>query len=114
MSEVLESNDSSVKRGRGRPKKIIETEIEPIVINSSSENEETINEKRRGRPRVENPCQSGKPKEGKEYFREYYASKMKHCLINCPKCNSMTEKASLRNHIKSALCAKIANHLMNQ
>ena len=37
MCEVLESNDISVKRGRGRPKKIIETETEPIVINSSSE-----------------------------------------------------------------------------
>ena len=48
----LESSDSSIKRGRGRPKKIIETETEPIVINSSSENEETINERRRGSPSV--------------------------------------------------------------
>ena len=114
MSEIIESNDITIKRSRGRPKKITDKETEPIIINSSSDNEETINERRRGRPRVENPCQSGKPKGGKEYFKEYYASKMKNCLINCPKCNGMTEKANLRNHIKSALCAKIVNHLMNQ
>ena len=66
----------------------------------------------RGRPKIDNPCQAGKPKAGKEYSKQYYETKYKHCLINCPKCNSMTEKANLRNHTKSSLCAKIANHLM--
>ena len=45
MCNILESNDTSVKRGRGRPKKVIDIETEPIIINSSSDNEETINER---------------------------------------------------------------------
>ena len=81
-------------------------------MNEIIESNEIPIKKGRGRPKIENPCLSGKPKAGKEYFKQYYETKMKNCLINCPKCNSMTEKANLRNHIKSSLCTKIANHLM--
>ena len=81
------------------------------IIEENSKSE--ITEKRlRGRPEIDNPCQAGKPNAGKKYFKQYYETKLKNCLINRPECNSMTEKSNLRNHIKSSLCTKIANHLM--
>ena len=81
MSEIIEivveSNDIEIKRSRGRPKKEVINQTEPIVKKKGrpkkvSENDETIIKKPRGRPKVENPCLPGKPKGGKQYFRDYY------------------------------------------
>ncbi len=67
--------------------------------------------KPRGRPIVENPCKKGKPKTGNVYFREYYASKIKNCLISGPNSSSFSMKSNLGNHMKSQHCAKIANFI---
>ena len=117
--ELVESSDIEVKRGRGRPRKeiteVIE-ETEPVIKKKGRprkivEDVEPKPKRPRGRPMVENPCKGGKPKEGKKYFRDYYASKIKGCLFNCPNCNALTEKASPVQHMKSKHCAKIANFI---
>ena len=108
MSEIVESNDIEVKKTRGRPKK----DSIPAVPINNFEGIEPFPKRARGRPKVENPCLPGKPKAGKQYFRDYYATKLKNCLISCPKCNTMIEKINLSNHLKTALCAKIANYFL--
>ena len=95
MSDIVETNDTCIKRGRGRPKKDPKTDTGEII------------EKRpRGRPCIENPVKSGCPKGGKLYFNAYYRSHNVGNIINCPNCNALTEKFNLRNHIKSKMCAK--------
>jgi len=117
--ELVESSDIEIKRGRGRPRKeipeVIE-EVEPVIKKKGRpkkivEDAEPKPKRPRGRPTVENPCKVGKPKAGKVYFREYYASKIKNCFINCPNCNAFTMKSNLVNHMKSQHCAKIANFI---
>ena len=77
-------------------------------------NERDHTPKQRGRPRLENPCLPGKPKAGNLYFREYYANKLKNCLIQCPNCNAMTEKTNITTHMKSKHCAKVASFINTQ
>ena len=117
--ELVEVNEAEVKRGPGRPRKEISEvvdEVEPIIKKKGRpkkivEYVEPEPKRPRGRPTVENPCKNGKPKAGKAYFRDYYAAKIKNCLVNCPNCNALTEKACLTNHLKSKHCAKIANFI---
>ena len=116
--ELVESSDIEVKRGRGRPRKEITEVIEEPVIKKKGrprkilEDVEPKPKRPRGRPTVENPCKVGKPKAGRQYFRDYYASKVKNCLINCPNCNSFTMKSNLGNHMKSNICSKVANFIL--
>ena len=116
IMELVEASEVEIKRGRGRPRKEVIEEVEPIIKKKGRpkkkvEDVEPVSKRPRGRPIVENPCKNGKPKAGKVYFREYYASKIKNRLIHCPNCNELTEKACLVNHLKSKHCAKIANFI---
>ena len=114
MNEIVESNDIVVKRGPGRPRKEIdnETEIKPKGPKGRPRKEvEPVPRGPRGRPRLENPCTSGKPKAGRQYLKDYYLAKLQNCLINCPKCNSLTEKINIGNHMKSKHCTKVANFI---
>jgi hypothetical protein len=98
MSESIDNirvDEIGNKRGRGRPK---------------SEPKEIIKEiKPKGRPRVENPCQPGRPKDP-EYFRQYYHDKVKGLIIICPCCGTETVRASLTNHKKTKACKKIVEY----
>ena len=117
--ELVGPVEVEVKRGPGRPRKEISevsVEVEPVIKKKGRpkknvEPVEPVLKRPRGRPTVENPCKNGKPKAGKAYFRDYYAAKIKNCLVNCPNCNELIEKASLVNHMKSKHCAKIANFI---
>ncbi len=119
IMELVEASEVEIKRGRGRPRKeVIEVieEVEPVIKKKGRprkivEDVEPVPKRPRGRPTVENPCKKGKPKTGNVYFREYYASKIKNCLISCPNCSSFTMKSNLGNHMKSQHCAKIANFI---
>jgi hypothetical protein len=88
-------NVLSIKKGRGRPKK----EQKP-------ESDEPVVAKKKGRPKIENPCKSGYPKAGRDYYKAYYKSHSAGIIIPCPSCHALTEKFNLRNHIKSKMCAK--------
>ena len=122
MSEVIEtieSNDMEIKRSRGRPKKEIINETETVIKKKGrpkkvSENDESLPKKPRGRPKVENACLPGKPKGGRQYFRDYYRSHNAGIMINCPCCNVLTEQFNLRNHIRSKTCAKYAQLLTGE
>ena len=115
--ELVESSEVEIKKGRGRPRKEVIEVIEEIEPKKKGRPKKVVEDlepkpkRPRGRPTVENPCKGGKPKEGKKYFRDYYASKIKNCLVNCPNCNALTEKASLIQHMKSKRCAKIADFI---
>ena len=97
--EVINQTEPIVKK-KGRPKKV-------------SENDETIIKKPRGRPKVDNPCLPGKPKGGKQYFRDYYRSHNAGIMIKCPCCNVLTEQFNLRNHLRTKVCSKYAK-LLNE
>jgi hypothetical protein len=92
---MLKDVEIKPKGPKGRPRK----EVEPVPRGP------------KGRPRLENPCTSGKPKAGRQYFKDYYVAKLQNCLINCPKCNCLTEKINIGNHLKSKHCAKVANFI---
>ena len=119
INEMDATNDIEIKRSRGRPKKEMITEMEPVIKKKGrpkkvSENDESLPKKPRGRPKVENACLPGKPKGGKLYFREYYRSHNAGIMINCPCCNVLTEQFNLRNHIRSKTCAKYAQLLTGE
>ena len=45
--------------------------------------------------KVENPCIPGKPKGGKQYFRDYYRSHNAGIMIKCPCCNVLYPDGSI-------------------
>ena len=93
--ENIQDDEVVIKRGRGRPK---------------SEPKEIIKERKpMGRPRIENPCQPGRPKDP-EYFKNYYHDKIKGLAIHCPCCGIQTLKANLTNHKRSKTCKKIVEY----
>ena len=117
--ELVESSDIEVKRGRGRPRKeiteVIE-EAEPVIKKKGRprkivEDVEPGPKNPKGRPKLENPCVSGKPKAGRQYFKDYYRAKLQNCLVNCPNCNTLIEKVNRGNHMKSKLCAEVASFI---
>ena len=99
MQTELKNDDNIdvllIKKGRGRPKK------EP-----KPESDEPVVAKKKGRPKIENPCKSGYPKAGRDYYKAYYKSHSAGIIVPCPSCHALTEKFNLRNHIKSKMCAK--------
>ena len=119
INEMDATNDIEIKRTRGRPRKELTPEIEKVIKKKGRprkviDETETIPKERKPRTKMENPCLPGKPKGGAQYFRDYYANKLKNCLINCPNCNALTEKTNLGNHMKSKHCSKVANFLSTQ
>ena len=114
--ELVEPVEVEVKRGRGRPRKEVMEEVEQVIKKKGRpkkhvEDMEPVPKKPQGRPKLENPCLSGKPKAGRQYFKDYYVAKLQNCLINCPNCNTLIEKVNRGNHMKSKLCAKVANFI---
>ena len=113
--ELVETSEVEVKRGRGRPRKeVIEVieEVEPIIKKKGRprkivEDVEPITPEPKGRPKLEHPCVSGKPKAVRIYFKDYYKAKLENCLINCPNCNTLIEKVNRGNHMKFKVCAKV-------
>ena len=91
--ENVETEEVVIKRGRGRPK----SEPKEVIIKEK---------KTLGRPRIENPCKSGHPKDP-EYYKKYYEKNLATNVINCPCCGMGTHKYNLKNHIKSKYCHKL-------
>lgn len=56
-----------------------------------------------GRPRLENPTLSGKPKDP-DYFKNYYHRKTKFNLVSCPNCSEQVCINALNLHQKSKKC----------
>ena len=100
--EIIKNDEIVIKRGRGRPK--------------LEHKEGIVKEKKPlGRPRIENPCKSGHPKDP-EYYKKYYEKNLAKNVIMCPCCGMETHKYNLRNHIKSKYCHKLIefkSELMN-
>ncbi len=119
IMEIVEVSEVEIKRGRGRPRKeipeVIE-EVEPVIKKKGRprkivEDVDLPPPKPKGRPKLEHPCVSGKPKAGRQYFKDYYRAKLQNCLVNCPNCNTLIEKVNRGNHMKSKLCAKVASFI---
>ena len=101
----------TIKRGRGRPKKEPQPESEQQPTKTPKRtrkprHDEPVVKRPKGRPKVENPCKPGCPKAGRDYFKAYYKSHNAGIIINCPSCNTLTEKFNIKNHMRSKMCAK--------
>lgn len=93
--EIIKTDETVIKKGRGRPK---------------TEPSEICNVKRpKGRPKIENPCKPGQPKDP-NYFNKYYHEKVKGVVINCPLCGIETLKHNFCNHSRSKTCKKIIEY----
>ena len=77
-----------------------------IVVVRKTKNDEPVVKRPKGRPKVDNPCKPGCPKAGRDYFKAYYKSHNAGIIINCPSCNTLTEKFNIKNHMRSKMCAK--------
>jgi ribosomal protein L24 len=91
LPEEVVVEEVPVKRRRGRPRK------QPP--------EDPPEKKPRGRPRVENPCTAGHPKDP-DYYKNYYAEKLKGTEIPCPRCGVMYSKVNLTNHKRTNKCVR--------
>ena len=82
-----------IKRGRGRPKKIVEEQIP----------------KNRGRPFI-NPLCTNKDK---EYYAQYYRDHFQGVKVVCPACNNPEiKKQRLLAHVRTNKCFR--DELMNK
>ena len=85
--EEADAVEVIIKRGRGRPRKIVNEEEEAV-------------KKKRGRPMI-NPDSCYRDK---EYFANYYRNHLQGIMVRCPICADRVKKVNLSRHVRTNKC----------
>ena len=85
--EEADAVEVIIKRGRGRPRKIVNEEEEAV-------------KKKRGRPMLDPSCCY----RDKEYYAKYYRDHLQGIMVRCPICDNRVKKVYLSRHVRTNKC----------